>query len=42
MEMHTSYTESEFPYHFCKRVVYHLHNVGDLYKIIRYGSEIGV
>lgn len=40
MEMHTSYTESEFPYHFCKRVVYHLHNVGDLYKIIRYGSEI--
>ena len=23
MEMHTSYTESEFPYHFCKRVVYH-------------------
>lgn len=27
MEMHTSYTESEFPYHFCKRVVYHLQSV---------------
>lgn len=30
MEMHTSYTESEFPYHFCKRVVYHLQSVEDL------------
>lgn len=40
LEMHTSYIDTEYPYHFCKRVVYHLHNVSDLYKIIRHGSEI--
>lgn len=38
--MHTSYIDTEYPYHFCKRVVYHLHNVSDLYKIVRHGSEI--
>lgn len=40
LEMHTSYIDTEYPYHFCKRVVYHLHNVSDLYKIVRHGSEI--
>ena len=40
MEMHTSYTESEFPYHFCKRVVYHLQSVEDLECVERHGTEI--
>ena len=40
MEMHTSYTESEFPYHFCKRVVYHLQSVEDLENVVRRGAEI--
>lgn len=40
MEMHTSYTESEFPYHFCKRVVYHLQSVEDLEYVERHGTEI--
>lgn len=39
MEMHTSYTESEFPYHFCKRVVYHLQSVEDLEYVERHGTE---
>lgn len=40
LEMHTSYLESRFPYHFCKRVVYHLHNLDDLLKVRRHGKEI--
>lgn len=40
MEMHTSYTESEFPYYFCKRVVYHLQSVEDLEYVERHGTEI--
>ena len=40
MEMHTSYTESEFPYHFCKRVVHHLQSVEDLENVVRRGAEI--
>lgn len=40
LEMHTSYLKSDFPYRFCKRVVYHLHTLEDLLKVKRYGEEI--
>lgn len=40
LEMHTSYINSEFPYNLCKRVVYHLRDIGDLDKIKRHDNEI--
>lgn len=40
MEMHTSYTHSLFPYEKCKRVVYHLNDINQLFCIKRFGSEI--
>lgn len=40
LEMHTSYIDTEYPYYFCKRVVYHLRRIEDLDKIVRHGAEI--
>ena len=39
LEMHTSYIYSKFPYELCSRVVYHVSNRDDLFKISRYGFE---
>lgn len=39
-EMHTSYTNSAFPVWLCKRVVYHLHNIGQLKTIRKFKNEI--
>ena len=40
LEMHTSYVINDFPAEKCLRMVYHLQNVSDLYKIKRKGNEI--
>lgn len=41
LEMHTSYIGgNNFPYHLCKRVVYHLHDYEQLQFVKRRGDEI--
>lgn len=42
LELHTSYYESEFPYYYCDRVVYHVRttDINELIKITRHGKEI--
>lgn len=40
LEMHTSYTYTMFPVERCKRVVYHLRGIRQLYAVKRYGNEI--
>jgi len=40
LELHTSYINSDFPYSYCERVVYHLLDIKQLNEITRHGNEI--
>lgn len=39
IELHTAYTDTEFPYGKCMRVVYHLRDFDQLANIVRHGQE---
>ena len=39
IELHTAYTDTEFPYGKCMRVVYHLRDFDQLASIVRHGHE---
>lgn len=39
IELHTAYTDTEFPYAKCMRVVYHLRDFEQLESIVRHGEE---
>lgn len=39
VELHTSYVESNFPYHKCSRIVYHLRDKNSHMKVRRHGKE---
>lgn len=39
IELHTAYTDTEFPYAKCMRVVYHLRDFDQLASIVRHGHE---
>lgn len=39
IELHTAYTDTEFPYGKCMRVVYHLRDFDQLAGIVRHGNE---